>query len=236
MNKLYLTLLAAFVWAVPGTAQQMTRQANITGNAVDGKCTIEVVVEGSAEVEVQGDVGRMRNLSGQPAIWRRFVCNGRMPPIRTTSDSAESTGEVALSFFRIRGGPGAGLCSGSTTPKVVERVTPSISNGAVQAEANGIARIRAGGADPNRLAGAAMGTGIADLATTAPGGIRKKQTRPCESAGRRSSGGSSAMVFETSLSAMWRWTTIRAGMILSMGSRQHGGARNATSASNSRAL
>jgi hypothetical protein len=79
MNKLYLTLLASFVWTVPGTAQQVTRHANITGNAVDGKCTIEVSVDGSAEVEVQGNVGRIRNLSGQSAVWRRFVCNGRMP-------------------------------------------------------------------------------------------------------------------------------------------------------------
>ncbi len=79
MCKLYLTLLASFVCTVSGTAQQVTRRANITGNAVDGKCTIEVNVDGSAEVEVQGDVGRMRNLSGQRAVWRRFVCNGRMP-------------------------------------------------------------------------------------------------------------------------------------------------------------
>ncbi len=57
----------------------MTKRANITGNAADGKCTIEVIVDGSAEVEVQGNVGRMRNLSGRRPEWRRFVCNGRMP-------------------------------------------------------------------------------------------------------------------------------------------------------------
>ncbi len=79
MNKLYLTMLAAFVATVPGTAQQVTRRANITGNAVDGKCTIEVNVDGAAEVEIRGNEGRMRNLSGQPAVWRRFVCNGTMP-------------------------------------------------------------------------------------------------------------------------------------------------------------
>ncbi len=79
MKNLYLPLLAAFIATVPGTAQQVTRRANITGNAVDGKCTIEVSVDGTAEVEIRGNVGRMRNLSGQPAVWRRFVCNGRMP-------------------------------------------------------------------------------------------------------------------------------------------------------------
>lgn len=79
MYKLYLTSLALLVWALPGTAQQVTRRANITGNAVDGKCTIEVNVDGSAEVEVQGGVGRMRNLSGSRPVWRRFVCNGKLP-------------------------------------------------------------------------------------------------------------------------------------------------------------
>jgi hypothetical protein len=79
MKKLYIALLGAFVATVPGTAQQVTRRANITGNAVDGKCTIEVSVDGAAEVEIRGNEGRMRNLSGRPAVWRRFVCNGRMP-------------------------------------------------------------------------------------------------------------------------------------------------------------
>ena len=79
MNKLYVASLASLAWTVPGTAQQVTRRANITGNEADGKCTIEVIVDGAAEVEVQGDVGKMRNLSGQRPVWRRFVCNGRMP-------------------------------------------------------------------------------------------------------------------------------------------------------------
>ena len=37
---------------------------------------------------------------------------------------------------------------GSTTLKVAGKVIPSISNGVDRAEANGIARIRVGGADP----------------------------------------------------------------------------------------
>lgn len=79
MKKLSLALFALIVSTVPGTAQQVTRRANINGNAVDGKCTIEVVVDGSAKIEVQCDVGQMRNLSGSPAVWHRFECNGRMP-------------------------------------------------------------------------------------------------------------------------------------------------------------
>ena len=42
------------------------------GSADRGKCTIEVVVDGTAEVEIRGDQGTIRNLAGQPASWRRF--------------------------------------------------------------------------------------------------------------------------------------------------------------------
>lgn len=79
MNMLYVRLLASLMGTVPAMAQQNTMRANITGNALDGKCTIEVNVDGAAEVEVQGDIGRIRTLAGQSATWRRFVCNGRMP-------------------------------------------------------------------------------------------------------------------------------------------------------------
>jgi hypothetical protein len=51
------------------------------GGAPDrGKCTIEVVVDGAAEVEIRGDNAVLRNLAGQPPQWRRFECNGVMPP------------------------------------------------------------------------------------------------------------------------------------------------------------
>jgi hypothetical protein len=51
------------------------------GGAPDrGKCTIEVVVDGAAEVEIRGDSAVLRNLAGQPPQWRRFECNGVMPP------------------------------------------------------------------------------------------------------------------------------------------------------------
>jgi len=79
MKNTHLLVLAALVATVPGTAQQVSRRANITGNAVDGKCTIEVSVDGSAEVEIRGNKGRMRNLSGRTPVWRRFDCNGRLP-------------------------------------------------------------------------------------------------------------------------------------------------------------
>jgi hypothetical protein len=44
-----------------------------------GKCLIEVEVDGPAEIELYGDTGRIRSLSGSPATWRRFECYGPIP-------------------------------------------------------------------------------------------------------------------------------------------------------------
>jgi hypothetical protein len=76
-----LTLAAAAALVATGSAQNAERQATFTGGAGHntGKCTIEVYVDGSAEVEIRGDRGLLRTLSGQPAQWRRFVCSGPLP-------------------------------------------------------------------------------------------------------------------------------------------------------------
>jgi hypothetical protein len=72
-----------------------TRTATITGGGGDrGKCTIEVEVDGAADVEVSGTTGRIRNLSGQRATWRRLECSDPLP--RNMSD------------FRFRGIDGRG--------------------------------------------------------------------------------------------------------------------------------
>jgi hypothetical protein len=65
-----------------GSAQVMDRRASIRrgGNPNEGKCTIEVVVDGTAEVEVRGDVATLHNLAGQLPQWRRFECTGPLPP------------------------------------------------------------------------------------------------------------------------------------------------------------
>lgn len=44
-----------------------------------GQCTIELDVDGSAEVTVSGDHGQLRTLSGQAAVWRRFECSAPLP-------------------------------------------------------------------------------------------------------------------------------------------------------------
>jgi hypothetical protein len=67
--------------AVAANGQTLQRRASIAGNGSPdrGKCTIEVVVDGAAEVEIRGDNAILRNLAGQPAQWRRFECTGAMP-------------------------------------------------------------------------------------------------------------------------------------------------------------
>ncbi len=43
-------------------------------------CVIDVIVDGAAEVEIRGDDGVLRNLSGQPPQFRQFDCSRPMPP------------------------------------------------------------------------------------------------------------------------------------------------------------
>ena len=64
------------------SAQMSQRRAVVTGRGDPdrGKCTIEVVVDGAAEVEIRGENAILRNLSGRPPEWRRFECTSVMPP------------------------------------------------------------------------------------------------------------------------------------------------------------
>jgi hypothetical protein len=92
-----LFLLATVIsCAAPGFAQMSSsRRATIRGGGGDsGKCTIEVRVDQSADIEINGDMGRLHTLSGQPASWTRFECSSPIP--RNPSD------------FRFRGIDGRG--------------------------------------------------------------------------------------------------------------------------------
>ncbi len=66
--------------AIPGHAQQVrTIDAHLSGGGGSGKCTFEVTVQGSAEVQIRGSQGRLVTLSGSPAQWRRLDCNQPLP-------------------------------------------------------------------------------------------------------------------------------------------------------------
>jgi hypothetical protein len=78
MANLIRVAILALV-CVPAFASISSRRATITGGGPQGKCTIEVSVDETADVEVFGDNGVLRTLSGQPAFWKRFVCNAPLP-------------------------------------------------------------------------------------------------------------------------------------------------------------
>src|SRR4051812_38658712 len=75
------------------------RRANITGGGGDGgKCTIEVDVDDVAEVEVFGDQGFIRTISGAPSNWRRFQCSSPIPrnPVDFRFRGIDGRGNVQL--------------------------------------------------------------------------------------------------------------------------------------------
>src|SRR5882757_2286684 len=74
-----ITGLASIV--IPSSAQNLQRRATMVGGGSPdrGKCTVEVVVDGAAEVEIRGDSAVLRNLRGQTPQWRRFECSGVLP-------------------------------------------------------------------------------------------------------------------------------------------------------------
>jgi hypothetical protein len=99
MKKMIPALL--LICAASYANAQATRpfRASITGGGGDhGKCTIEVVVDGVAIVEVNQDQGRLITLSGQPAEWRRMQCNQRMPtnPYEFRFRGIDGRGHVTL--------------------------------------------------------------------------------------------------------------------------------------------
>lgn len=69
--------LISSVLAQPaGPAEARQASFTISGSRGWDKCTIEVVVDGIADVEIRGDRAVLRTLAGQPASWRRFECSG----------------------------------------------------------------------------------------------------------------------------------------------------------------
>src|SRR5437868_14617625 len=80
-RSLMLIAALAALTGNAGAQQQSQRRATMMGGGAPdrGKCTIEVVVDGAAEVEIRGDQGVLRNLNGNPPQWRRFECTGPLP-------------------------------------------------------------------------------------------------------------------------------------------------------------
>lgn len=81
MKHYVLAALALAVLVIPSNAQNLNRKAEIVGNGDPnhGKCTVEVMVDGTAEIQIRGDSATMRNVNGQAPQWRRFQCTSAMP-------------------------------------------------------------------------------------------------------------------------------------------------------------
>jgi hypothetical protein len=81
MIKHTLRIFAVSAALAAVASAQNQRQATIVGGGSPdrGKCTIEVVVDDVAQVEIRGTTATLRTISGQPAQWRRFECSGAMP-------------------------------------------------------------------------------------------------------------------------------------------------------------
>jgi hypothetical protein len=104
----FLTVTTLSATGVIMSGQSFERRATMRGGNPDrGKCTIEVVVDGAAEVEVHGDSAVLRNLSGQPPQWRRFECTGPLPanPANFRFSGVDGRGRQTLVRDARNGGP-----------------------------------------------------------------------------------------------------------------------------------
>jgi hypothetical protein len=74
-------MVMAMLVITAGAANAQPRKAVFVGGGdpARGKCTVEVMVDGAATVEVRGDNANLRNLNGQAPQWRRFECTSAMP-------------------------------------------------------------------------------------------------------------------------------------------------------------
>jgi hypothetical protein len=90
------------------SAQNISRRATMVGGGGgEGKCTVEVVVDGAAEVEIRGDNAVVRNLKGNPPQLRRFQCNEAMParPANFRFRGVDGRGRQTLVSDPRNGGP-----------------------------------------------------------------------------------------------------------------------------------
>jgi hypothetical protein len=78
-NRLFIVAIAP---AAAAAAQPIAHRAAIVGaaNPNAGQCTVTVVVDGQAEIEIRGANATMHDLGGASPQWRSFECTSAMPP------------------------------------------------------------------------------------------------------------------------------------------------------------
>jgi hypothetical protein len=82
------------------------RTAQFRGGGDEGKCTIELVVDQLAEVEIRGRSASVRTLRGSPSSFRRFECNRELPsrPFQFRFAGVDGRGRQSLVRSPERGG------------------------------------------------------------------------------------------------------------------------------------
>jgi hypothetical protein len=82
MSALNIVVVAGCLLATGAQAQTYRRQASIVGGGDRdrGRCTVEIMVDGAAEVAFRGNEATVTNLKGQTPELRRFECTSPMPP------------------------------------------------------------------------------------------------------------------------------------------------------------
>jgi hypothetical protein len=169
-------LMAASLCAQVPVAES---RARITGGGgPGGKCTAEVEVDDTVEIQIFGDMARMQTLGGQPATWRRFECTsvlpgspsgfrfrgrdgrGRQTLVRNPEEGLgvaviriEDTARGSEGYtFDIEWGGGSGTAAATS------------SNGGFNQTGNNSATATNGGFGNNTTAASAVPAGIADFA------------------------------------------------------------------------
>lgn len=90
-----IAVLSTATLTLQAQVPDQVRQATIGGSrGTSGKCTIEVRVDMTAEVDVYGSTGRLRSIAGQPPAWKRMDCTDALP--------------YNMSDFRLKGIDGRG--------------------------------------------------------------------------------------------------------------------------------
>src|SRR6476620_1071034 len=90
----------------PAMAQRQQRARMIGGGSPDaGRCVAEVVVDGAAELQIQGESANLRNLSGAEPQWRRFECTSAMPANADVRVNINGRGRAQLVSSPRNGGP-----------------------------------------------------------------------------------------------------------------------------------
>ena len=97
-QQIFVSAAILFVLAQTAGANPVSRRATITGGGGNGRCSVQVSVDHTAEVEVSGDMGLLTTTAGQPASWRRFQCNAPLPsnPVDFRFSKTQGRGTVRM--------------------------------------------------------------------------------------------------------------------------------------------